>query len=78
MRRAARLLPFAFGSVAYWIAAAGLAAILGFAVPGDCGTERTAAGQHRCLADVRIVVLGSLGIAAVAYGFACYRLVRRK
>lgn len=78
IRGAARLLLFALGSVAYWIAAAGLAAMLALAVPGDCGTERTGIGQHRCLAEVRIVVLGTLAIAALAYGLACYRLVRRK
>jgi hypothetical protein len=77
MRRMARLITLVLGSICYWLAAVGLILILTFAVPGDCGTEQTAAGQRKCLDEVRMVALVGLAIAALAYGLLCYRVARR-
>jgi hypothetical protein len=77
MERVARVLLFLLVSATYWIAAALTILFAGWAIPGDCGTERTVQGMRECSRDVRTVVIVGAAMAALLYGAIVWRFARR-
>ena len=77
MKPLVRYLVWTFGSVAYWTVALIVVLFLSYALPGDCGTERTEAGLSACAREVRLIVMGGLVVAGAAYALAV-RAIRRR
>jgi hypothetical protein len=78
MRRVTQVLAWVFASAIYWIVAAFVVLFVGWALPGDCGTESTQEGLGECVREARIIVVGALALVALLYGFIVWRIARRR
>jgi hypothetical protein len=51
----------------YWVVALGVILLAGYALPGDCWTERARIGFDQCINEGRIIYIAGLGIALLLY-----------